>query len=98
MRLALIANTWKIVALLTPPPSPQALMFRKKPKRIAVGIRERIYRHFTLVHISTKTTVRPSSNVNRSYSVTNPDNNIYHYSDWVCTAVMSNDVVKDLRG
>ena len=23
---------------------------------------------------------------------------IQHYSDWVCTAVMSNDVVKDLRG
>ena len=22
---------------------------------------------------------------------------IQHYSDWVCTAVMSNDVVKDLR-
>ena len=22
----------------------------------------------------------------------------YHYSDWVCTAVMSNDVMKDLRG
>ena len=21
-----------------------------------------------------------------------------HYSDWVCTAVMSNDVMKDLRG
>ena len=23
---------------------------------------------------------------------------IQHYSDWVCTAVMSNDVMKDLRG
>ena len=23
---------------------------------------------------------------------------IQHYSDWVCTAVMSNDVIKDLRG
>ena len=23
---------------------------------------------------------------------------IVHYSDWVCTAVMSNDVMKDLRG
>ena len=23
---------------------------------------------------------------------------IYIYSDWVCTAVMSNDVLKDLRG
>ena len=23
---------------------------------------------------------------------------ILHYSDWVCTAVMSNDVMKDLRG
>ena len=23
---------------------------------------------------------------------------VYHYSDWVCTAVMSNDVMKDLRG
>ena len=22
----------------------------------------------------------------------------YSYSDWVCTAVMSNDVMKDLRG
>ena len=22
---------------------------------------------------------------------------IQHYSDWVCTAVMSNDVMKDLR-
>ena len=21
-----------------------------------------------------------------------------HFSDWVCTAVMSNDVMKDLRG
>ena len=27
------------------------------------------------------------------------DNIIFHhYSDWVCTAVMSNDVMKDLRG
>ena len=25
-------------------------------------------------------------------------NNMLHYSDWVCTAVMSNDVMKDLRG
>ena len=24
--------------------------------------------------------------------------NITFYSDWVCTAVMSNDVMKDLRG
>ena len=23
---------------------------------------------------------------------------VLHYSDWVCTAVMSNDVMKDLRG
>ena len=23
---------------------------------------------------------------------------VKHYSDWVCTAVMSNDVMKDLRG
>ena len=23
---------------------------------------------------------------------------VIHYSDWVCTAVMSNDVMKDLRG
>ena len=23
---------------------------------------------------------------------------LLHYSDWACTAVMSNDVVKDLRG
>ena len=23
---------------------------------------------------------------------------VVHYSDWVCTAVMSNDVMKDLRG
>ena len=23
---------------------------------------------------------------------------IQHYSDWVCTAVISNDVMKDLRG
>ena len=23
---------------------------------------------------------------------------LLHYSDWVCTAVMSNDVMKDLRG
>ena len=23
---------------------------------------------------------------------------IVHYSDWVCTAVMSNDVMNDLRG
>ena len=23
---------------------------------------------------------------------------ILHYSDWVCTAVMSNDVMNDLRG
>ena len=23
---------------------------------------------------------------------------ILHYSDWVCTAVISNDVMKDLRG
>ena len=23
---------------------------------------------------------------------------IQHYSDWVCTTVMSNDVMKDLRG
>ena len=24
--------------------------------------------------------------------------NVLHYSDWVCTAVVSNDVMKDLRG
>ena len=23
---------------------------------------------------------------------------VLHYSDWVCTAVKSNDVIKDLRG
>ena len=26
------------------------------------------------------------------------DNIVQHYSDWVCTAVMSNDVMNDLRG
>ena len=26
------------------------------------------------------------------------DKFIPHYSDWVCTAVMSNDVMKDLHG
>ena len=29
---------------------------------------------------------------------TNIQQNICYYSDWVCTAVMSNDVMKDLRG
>ena len=24
--------------------------------------------------------------------------NVLHYSDWVCTAVVSNDVMNDLRG
>ena len=28
----------------------------------------------------------------------NSTQEILHYSDWVCTAVMSNDVMKDLRG
>ena len=26
------------------------------------------------------------------------NNRVVIYSDWVCTAVMSNDVMKDLRG
>ena len=31
-------------------------------------------------------------------SKTKTDQYFQQYSDWVCTAVMSNDVMKDLRG
>ena len=42
----------------------------------------------------------PSLNINSMLYVAEYSeyNSFVNYSDWVCTAVMSNDVMKDLRG
>ena len=49
-----------------------------------------------------ETAVNTNNSPPQDYT-TNPDDHSNHnfvlsYSDWVCTAVISNDVMKDLRG
>ena len=51
------------------------------------------------VHFRKALSINPSSSVLYCHvGVVSKAAIIQHYSDWVCTAVMSNDVMKDLRG
>ena len=65
---------------------------------ISIAIQSNGILSYTLNIFKTKRLLKSTQLFTRSEKLVATVLKIYHYSDWVCTAVMSNDVMKNLRG